>query len=487
MPAFAAGNITAAQTVDIVDQYISTVYSTGGNGGVDPYGCDVNGLAKLDNCVVDDGTETPRSLYPSGEGVKAVTLAGAFVPALWATGGKELSMEEVKGFYTSKDFQDMAELGVNTVQIPVPRDAFAEMGEVANTVSHMLDHIGKAGLSAILVLVSPEKEAKGTTDKEINDQVTAAGIFANNAKTIIAVQVPSALPSLVSSIRAASTTLPVLVPINKGQLTNLAFPPDSFLFAALDVGASTSVADVASSDSAGDRLKMFYHETIVCIDRSPIEWLDCYKDMPVYITSGFDLGVDDCIYKEEKGFKDYGQCDRFEETVGSGWWESHRQSLAARQLLTYSKGLGWSFSAWKLLGEESNGVIDSPGKLLCLRDVVAAGLLPSLSTHGDGASCLNGPKADFAMGDLTHAPTESPPPDCGYGWWNATTKKCDYWIPPAPTPMPTDKPTIPCPSCEDMGTKEMIQAGVAGAVIALVLNWLVKKMNGRGDGYQSLP
>ena len=96
------------------------------------------------------------------------------------------------------------------------------------------------------------------------------------------------------------------------------------------------------------RLVISPDESITCIDRSPIELLDCYRDMPVYVTKGFDLAIDDCINQDSEDFKDYGQCDRFDETVGSGWWERHRQSLADRQLFAYLKGLGWTFSGWKL-------------------------------------------------------------------------------------------------------------------------------------------
>ena len=75
----------------------------------------------------------------------------------------------------------------------------------------------------------------------------------------------------------------------------------------------------------------------------------------------------------------------------------------------------WTFSGWKLYGEESDGEIDDPAKLLCLRDVAAAGLIPELSTTSNssamGAACLNGPKPDFIMGDATYAPTPGPPPE----------------------------------------------------------------------------
>ena len=222
-------------------------------------------------------------------------------------------------------------------------------------------------------------------------------------------------------------------------------------------------------------------ESITCIDRSPIEWLDCYRGMAAYVTSGFDLAIDNCINQDEGDFKDYGQCDRFDETIASGWWERHRTSLASRQLFAYSQGLGWSFSAWKLYGEEADGVksgvINTPSKLLCLKDVAAAGLLPPLSIISDssamGAACLNGPQPDFVLGDDTYAPTPGPH-DCGKGWWNATTAKCDYWIPPPPAPKP-----------KHYGA--MLKGAVGGAVVALLGNWLVKKMSGRDEGYQTLP
>ncbi len=227
---------------------------------MNPYGCDVNGLATLGSC--ESATGTPKSLKPNGGIIKSVTLAGAFVPQLWATGGKVLSMDEVKDMY-SHDFREMADLGVNTVQIPVPCHTFHENGEVASTVVHLLDKAEEAGLSAIIVLVAPKVEDEVITDEMIDNHVKAAATFASESSAVIALQLPKPSPSLLGAVRSADAKLPVLIPTNKGQLKNLSFPPDSYIFAALDVGTITSVADIASSDSKADRMKMFYRELFV--------------------------------------------------------------------------------------------------------------------------------------------------------------------------------------------------------------------------------
>lgn len=486
---FADGNITASQAVEVVDQYVSTVYKTSADGAsLNPFGCDLSGLATLTNCTSSTGT--PSSLRKDKDIVKAVTLSGAFIPS-WATGGERLTMEQVQEFYTEKDFKEMVKLGVNTIQIPVPCDAFyTPGGDMAVTIAKLVNDAANVGLSAIIVLVKPEDMTDVGATEVVDEHLKAAASFAKSMPSVLALQLPSPLPSLLSSVRSESSKLPVLIPVNKGDLTNIGFPPDKHIFAALDTGATTAIGDIASSDSEGDRMKMFYHESITCIDRSPIEWLACYQDMPVYVTSGFDLAIDDCMNQNSEEWKDYGQCDRFDETVDSGWWKRHRQSLAGRQMFTYSKGLGWSYSGWKMYGddEESSGDIDRPEKLLCLRDVAAAGLMaPMEDTNELGTFCLNGPLGDFVMGDETYAPTAAPV-DCGYGWWNETIQNCSYWIPPQPTPAPTYKPTMPCPSCKEIGTTELSLSAAAGAAIALVLNWAVKKYVMRGNnGYETLP
>lgn len=485
------GNATASQVVDILDMYVQAVYTSSAGNDETPFGCDVGGLATLEGCPSTTTTTTGvgvEGLLLNGDVVRSVTLAGAFVPAPWVTGGKTLTMDEVKLFYAQSDFHDMAKLGVNAVQIPVPCDAFYIKGnEVQATITRLLDRAANAGLGAVLVLVPGKVDVVAHV---IQAHVTAAAYYASSNPTVIALQLPSSDAQLVGIARSKAAELALLIPTTKGQMNtiNQAFA-DGNVFAALDVGLHGTVADVASSDSLTDRMKMFYHESLVCMDRSPIEWLECYRGMPVYVSSGFDLAVDDCYRAGEKGFRDYGQCERFNETIDSGWWERHRQSLASRQLFSYSLGLGWSFTAWKLYDGSGSGgdggntkIIDVPARLLCLRDVVEADLMPSLKAgKKSGAACLNGPKNDFAMGDETFAPTPSPPPDCGNGWWNATTLRCDYWVPPPNTPAPA--PTL----------APAIHAGmvapwaVGGAIVGFLMSWMaMKMMTNRTAGYSPI-
>jgi hypothetical protein len=478
-----AGNTTASQTIDMLDMYIQAVYASSDNNDETPFGCEVGGLAMLTDCSSSSSDGGNKGLLVKDDAVRSVTLAGAFVPAPWITGGKILTMDEVRLFYAPSDFHDMADLGVNAVQIPVPCDVFYEKGnEIEATVTKLLDRATNAGLSAILVLVPDRSD---TVAHVLQEHITAAASYASSNPTIIALQLPSSDAQLVGIARSNAAELALLIPTTKSQINTIyqSFE-DKNVFAALEL-ASRTVANVASSDSLSDRMKLFYHEGEACTYRSPIEWLKCYRDMPVYVSSGFDLAIDDCHQSGEKGFMDYGQCNRFDETIHSGWWERHRQSLALRQLFSYSLGIGWSFTAWKMYDDiggsddKSANIIDVPAKLLCLRDVVDAGLMPSLKTvRKSGMACLNGPKDDFAMGDETVAPTPSPPPDCGNGWWNSTTLQCDYWVPPPPTPPPTMAPAI--------YARMVAPWAVGGAVVASLVGCLVMKKSRASVGYSPI-
>jgi hypothetical protein len=479
---FEAGNVTASDTVKILDYLVQTVYESTPDKDSDPYACDVSGLAKLD-CKPGG---SPRT---DGEPIRAVTLAGLFLPALWATGGEPLSLEEAKSYYTSQDFAAMKELGLNTVQIQLPTSAFILDDEVGAQIKEILEKelkkCEKAGLQAILSLVATGDEL---------DAVVAAGIYASQQSAVLALGLPKMsidVKTVIESIRAHSTDFPLLVPTNEVDLIKLNLNFDANVYASLESSHSATVADVASSESREDRSKMFYHEATSCLSRSPMEFASCFKSAPVFLSSGFDLAIDDCINRDiTTSFKDYGQCDRFDETIDSGWWHRHRQSYAARQVFAYERGLGWSFAAWKLSGDDDEaGVIDAPEKLLSLKDVAAAGLFPDLSESiPANSACLNPPENDFVLGDDTLSPTAGPPPDCGNGWWDYETSECAYWVPP---PDPTPAPTIPCPTCQQCvdgsSSSSSVNAAIGSSVATLVCVFLYLKIVGKRRDYDAIP
>lgn len=168
--------------------------------------------------------DTPKSLLGGDTVVRGVTLAGAFVPVAWATGGRVLTMDQVKQMYSANDFEEMIVLGVKTVQIPVPLGLFVEGGERLETLTHLMNHVDKVGLKAIIVLVDDSNE---NDNKESIKQVTAAATYANADPSILAIQIPSPSSTLIDAVRTISSTLPILVPINKGQVNTLSFSPDS--------------------------------------------------------------------------------------------------------------------------------------------------------------------------------------------------------------------------------------------------------------------
>jgi hypothetical protein len=279
---------------------------------------------------------------------------------------------------------------------------------------------------------------------------------------------------------------------------------DPNIMAAFDRGHTTSVADIASSESADDRNKLYYHEMMACLSRSAIEYSACYRGVPAYVFKGFNLAIDDCIDKDSVDFVDYGQCGRFNETVDSNWWHAHRKSFAERQLASFETGAGWTFDAWKLYKEDHKtvDVIDTPAKLWTLKNVAAAGLLPSLTDASPGQlGCLDPPINDIVLGDDTLAPTAGPPPACKEGgWWSPEKGKCEYWIPP--TPCPTSAPFPECDAgaywspdsqeCEycpkALTAGAQVRAATGGAVAAIILGAIAVKLLGRRrGGYTEVP
>ena len=154
----------------------------------------------MQNCTSSTGT--PRSLRKDKDIIRAVTLSGAFVPS-FATGGETLTMNEVKEFYTDTDFKEMVKLGVNTIQIPVPFDAFhTSSKDLAVTVTQLLNGAAKAGLSAIIVLMKPDVTSDRTASEVVDDHIKAAASYARSAPAVIALQLPSSVqwqPNFLSS------------------------------------------------------------------------------------------------------------------------------------------------------------------------------------------------------------------------------------------------------------------------------------------------
>lgn len=522
---FQGQNLTATDTVAMLDWLVQKVYHSTANAGSSPYACDYNGLTTLTSCSGNDdsnGRSLPSTKTDPSTPIRAVTMAGVFVPPpawMLPPGKDSISLSEALSVYTSKDFSDMANLGLNTVQIPVPTNLSSNM-EMASAMHDVLKMIKNAGLQVIFQLTADSD----ATDDSLTEDVVSTSVWAGSkGEVVMGVTLPktksrSLTESMIVTILDKSPSLALFVPVYEGDLTtwNIGGLGDN-VYAALEWSHSATVGDVASSTSVDDRSKLFYHESMACIQRAPLEFASCYRDLPVLVSSGFDLSIDDCIRQNEPNFADFGQCKRFNETVSSPWWAAHRQSFAARQIYAFERGMGWSFATWKLLGSEGDaevsGELATPAQLLSLQDVVAAGLFPTLNDDSSlGEACLNPPENDFVLGDDTLAPTPGPPPDCGNGWWNYTTSKCDYWIPPP-------KPTCPVCACNETGilgngtisgdmteidvlvpiptsspdvpTKLLMHAALGGAVVALVLVAIVfqfcRCLGRKREGYSSLP
>ena len=403
--------------VDLLDLLTQAVYDSSSSVDQTPYACEMGGLAKLE-C---EATTSKRLDTP----IRSVTLAGLLVPAPWATGGSPLTPEQAKAFYTDDDFDSMRELGLNTVLIHLPADAdITDMtSPVLDVLDHVLSMVQDAGLEAILSMHSSANIVFDTTFVTTSD---LAAYASQNSAVVRGLILPTLSLDAIDAARARAPDLSLFLPANGGDLAQLHHfhhkrKDDPQLFVAFDLSHSNTVAQVASSTSEDDRSKLFAQEGIACISRSPIEYAACYQHMPVFVASGFDLSIDNCIHRDDDNFvpafADYGQCDRFHETVHSHWWHRHRESFCERQLFSYEQGMGWSFAAYKLGNDDDKkkDVLNAPAKLMALENVVAAGLFPSLNGDGLNRACLNPPEPDFVLGDKTLAPTPGPPPDCGDG------------------------------------------------------------------------
>jgi hypothetical protein len=238
---FVCGNTTASQTVTLLDFLVDNVYRSSVNLATSPYACEFSGLAKLECPSVK--ARSPRT---DGMPIRSISLAGVFVPAPWATGGKELSLKQASSFYVLDDFLEMKDVGLNSVQLSVPTAAFTPKDiygeQVLDVLKGLMKDVDKAGLQLILNLVATGDEL---------DAVVAAANFAASHPVVLALGLPKEMSIdttiVVHSIRAVSATLPLFVPLNEGDLVKLkgtGFASDPNVFGALDLSHTTFVADI---------------------------------------------------------------------------------------------------------------------------------------------------------------------------------------------------------------------------------------------------
>ena len=517
--------LTSAQAVDALDWFVQSVYQSSGSGvSGDVHACDINGLTKL---ACPDLPQSAFATTPLPHPIRAASLAGVLSPAPWATRGvASLTLRQAQKFYTSTDFRDMAYVGLNTVQIPVSVDKFLNPTPTEDEDSwfDLLDRLvtdaSKHSLKVILVLEVPSTitEAKDadSTVMDLGAATTAAATYLDSRDNAAGLILTSGL--YIAAARQGSTTLPIFVPAGEGDLASIPLPTpgaDPNLYVALDRTHTDGVANVASSTSLDDRLKLYYHETLACQGRALVEYSHCFRGAPAYVFRGFNAAIDDCVHHGNAAqFQNYGQCDRWNERIDSPWWHRHQASFVARQLAGYETGAGWSFDAWKVWkddedDENEDGADESvarPDQTYALKNVMAAGLFPSL--HGTNSAtlklaCLNNPADDFGLGDDTLAPSPGPPPDCGPGWWNFETQQCDYWIPPTPCPTLEPLPTCDepgafwspelgtCDTCPAPLTKTaLVHSSGIGAAVGLILGvaaWQLVGRRRREQGYDAVP
>ena len=522
------GNLTSQETVDILNFLVERTYDSTPQVELSPYACDINGLGKLVDCPTASSSTT--TTLSSQKKIRAVTIAGVFSPAPWSVynsstpSGTTLTQSDAKYYYVKNDFFKMHRLGLNTVQFSVAVQLFGSNPKVhqgwQNLLQEWMEFAHQYHLQVILKLedahagihggVLPTANLAAVTEalafcQDLNDEY-AQKQTNDNKVVVIAVILPTAQPSVVQAAVGVEHDLPLWLPATPGDLVNNkihttleAITSTSVTIAAisLDLSHTSTIAEVASSTADEDRAKLFYHETMACLKRTPLDYFTCYNNgLPVFVSNGFDLAIDDCHLKDvSQSFQNYGQCGRLSETIHSPWWNRHRQAFAAKQMAAYeSGGIGWSFATWKVfrVGVERAGVIDKPAKLLSLRDVYTRGWFPTIDVNATGAetkelslACLNPPENDFVLGDETLAPTAGPPPDCGNGWWNASTSQCDYWVPPPFNASECPNTTIlyeECPQMKNITSQKqavaamevqnkehhLLQGFVLGALVALI-------------------
>lgn len=450
-------NATAA--VEILDTFIASVYYSTPTYArkTDPGSCDFEALSAL-TC----GREYPWKTAPwatrlNNQPIRSVNLHGLFVLNSAVLGGfTDWSVLKASGivhehlaftlqcessgecdkldtlwnsFYSAADFASIKTTGLNTVRIPIGFWYFDEMTGVSSVfrkpavsifdAKHPLTATvalaKEAGLQVILVLdgiteeegahafASPVSVNSATTNTAtaLAHYFTLLQSFGIDNVLLLEIALAASLsPSdtaeitktTVTALHAIHPTLPVMFP------SQAIVPQHDNLYLDMPVLLTEDAPDIASDTPYMDREKMFAHEKIACGYKAPLHFTTCTK-APV-LAGAFSLAIDDCLDMKS----DFGQCTNLEERLTSPWWHRHTLSLAMRQIQTFERELGWSFSYWKL--DEVTEASNPAALYWSFSMAIRAGIIDMYSiAQGTNAACNHAPAADFFMGDATYYPT----------------------------------------------------------------------------------
>jgi len=231
------GNLTAAEAVDIYDQYVAAVYASSPEKEKDVRACDAGGFAVLSGAACVAPSDTYR----------AVTLRG--IAGLDGNGHTVAHTP-----HSSKDYEAITALGLDSVRIPVKaedvkqfdtgdlRVILAVYGDAA------IDLDGVALVEADVDATEVRKAAKAAGVPVLLRLESEAALNSYAGTDGVAYAISRACAASIINFDGVRRSA-----VESGRATNAPPPADA-----------ATVVDVASSSPEEDRTKLFYHEATSC-------------------------------------------------------------------------------------------------------------------------------------------------------------------------------------------------------------------------------
>jgi glucan 1,3-beta-glucosidase len=444
-----------------LDQYFQAVFNSSDTKIADT--CDFHGLAQLVCNVTRPGVQdiergkpaingttdpvhpwhsTPwvDLLYTRGEltpaPLRSVNIGGLFVLEPWITpdfhGKENLWSDDIKDqydfsqeagaaatlkehwetWYTQADFDNMAEMGLNSIRLPVGWWYFAEdaglnkepylvptqkISDPNHPITKIIEYANEAKLMVTIDLHGAPSSQNGLDNsgqRSLDEQVENWGdtwLYNQTAlqdTTAILVSITKYINALnargvqnvimlelvnepwvfgdmskvrdwyvdaATAIRAVNATLPLLIhdAFRHEEWSWLLHRfPFKNVFMDTHLYHAFNINDFASSDADCDKSKMIAHENLACRYGSMLRYKSCVS-LPAY-TGEWSLATDQCMpylqgsTTHANQFQDVGQCNNIEARVNDEWWNNHTKSFAMRQISRFEQELGWAFWTYKL-------------------------------------------------------------------------------------------------------------------------------------------